>query len=399
MNVRAGRFPLFDSLRAIAVLCVAVFHTAAYAGGLESDFALRQYVTRLDVGVTIFFLISGFLLYRPFVRARWRGEAAPATGAYAWRRFLRIVPAYWLALTLVTLMLGVGGVFTVSGMPTFYGFGQIYGYTTALGGISQAWSICVEVTFYAFLPLYALLIRTLIGDRRRLGLELLAATALLVLSLAYKLWLVSTGEHLRPGPGLLSLPAFLDLFAVGMALAAVSVWLEDRREAPRAVRMLDRFPSLGWLLALAAFWLASTRTGAVGEAPSGGQYIARHLLFAVVALGVILPGVFGDPGRGLVRRVLSNRVLLYIGLVSYGIYLYHPALLVQLDRFGFSPAAGAYPGWLAAGVGAAVLIASASYYAVERPLLRLKRLLPPPAEAARGEALAESAPAAVPRPG
>ena len=51
---------------------------------------------RLEVGVAIFFCISGFLLYRPFVVAHHRAQAMPAVGAYAWRRFLRIVPAYWV---------------------------------------------------------------------------------------------------------------------------------------------------------------------------------------------------------------------------------------------------------------------------------------------------------------
>ena len=83
MNVRATRFPLFDSLRAIAAL--AVFGTHAYfalRNNAPSD--LRPYAARLDVGVYIFFVISGFLLYRPFVRARLRGGArrrpAPTPG-------------------------------------------------------------------------------------------------------------------------------------------------------------------------------------------------------------------------------------------------------------------------------------------------------------------------------
>ena len=83
MNVRAGHFPLFDSLRAIAVLCVLGIHAASYAalaGGREE---IGPYAARLDVGVTIFFVISAFLLYRPFVRAGLRREPAPFVRAYA----------------------------------------------------------------------------------------------------------------------------------------------------------------------------------------------------------------------------------------------------------------------------------------------------------------------------
>ena len=64
----------------------------AFPAEAYGDEWLRQFAARLDVGVAIFFLISGFLLYRPFVFARLGGEERPSTGAYAWRRFLRIVP-------------------------------------------------------------------------------------------------------------------------------------------------------------------------------------------------------------------------------------------------------------------------------------------------------------------
>jgi len=93
MTARATRFPLFDSLRAIAALSVVAFH-ALYQSFLlvRPQSSLVPYAARLNVGVVVFFCISAFLLYRPFVLARLRGDALPAVGAYAWRRFLRIVP-------------------------------------------------------------------------------------------------------------------------------------------------------------------------------------------------------------------------------------------------------------------------------------------------------------------
>src|SRR3954469_15306078 len=117
MNVRARNFPLFDGLRALAALSVLTFHAAYFAGIGVTDSPLKPYTGRLEVGVSVFFVISGFLLYRPFVRARLDDEPPPRTAAYAWRRFLRIVPGYWVALTVVALWLGVPGVFTASGIP------------------------------------------------------------------------------------------------------------------------------------------------------------------------------------------------------------------------------------------------------------------------------------------
>src|SRR5437763_13055183 len=127
MNVRAGRFPLFDSLRAIAALAVVTTHAAFFSGALNSHIPiLRQVAARLDVGVTVFFFISAFLLYRPFAWAALREEPAPEVLPYAWRRVLRIVPAYWLALTVSALWLGQKDVFTPSGILIHYGFAQIY---------------------------------------------------------------------------------------------------------------------------------------------------------------------------------------------------------------------------------------------------------------------------------
>jgi len=404
VNVRATRFPLFDSMRAIAVLAVVATHGAFFSGLGGHGSAAGPFLGRLDVGVHIFFLISAFLLYRPFVRAGIEDAEPPLVRAYAWRRFLRIVPGYWLALTVIALALGLPGVFGADA-PLYYGLAQIYTPETSGGGLPQAWSLCVELSFYLFLPLYAALMRRLpAGDERgRLRRELGGAAVLVLVSFAYKLWILSMGPAtaFRLVPWHFALPAFLDTFALGMALATLSAWYAGRA-TPAPLRALDRFPSLAWLLAAVAFWVVSTRIGLVGRAGeplSESQYLGRHWLYALVGLGVLLPAVFGDQARGLVRRLLALRPLLYVGLVSYGVYLYHFAVYAQLRRWGFgSLASDTSPWlWLPAGLAGSLLLASLSYYAVERPLLRLKRLVPGRERSEAGEAIAEPAPARPPR--
>ena len=397
MNARADRFPLFDSLRAIAALSVLGFHVAFFHL-VVSDTPIRAYTAHLDVGVTVFFLISGFLLYRPFVRARLRNEETPHAGAYAWRRFLRITPAYWVALTIVTLWLSIDGVFTLRGIPTYYGFAQIYDFKTSLGGIGQAWTLCVEITFYAFLPLWALVMRRVGGGVRS---ELVALALLWVLSLVYKVWaLTKVGPNdLTSGPYLQPLPNFLDQFAMGMALAVISVHLELTERVPRAVALLRRHDWIPWLFAAFFFWLVSTQIGFTGrpfEGASRREFLGRHELYSLVALGLVVSAVFAVPGRGLAGRILGNRVLAYLGLISYGIYLYHFAVVHQLNEWiGRSlggPAVFQFVANGALAVLGAALIASVSYYVVERPALRLKRLVSPPVPAERGEATSEPAP-------
>ena len=368
MDVRAERFPLFDSLRAVAALSVVLFHGAwQQLLVFHPDNFLGRYAARLNVGVTVFFVISGFLLYRPFVAARLASGGFPRVGAYAWRRVLRIVPAYWVALTVVALALGLSYVFTASGVPRFYGFAQIYSAGDAARGLGQAWTLCVEALFYALLPVWALAMRR-VGVRR----ELVALGGLAVAGLAFAAAVAVRYDPNLPGDvwAFMQLPNYLDAFAAGMALAVVSAWWAAR-ESP-APEWVERHSWVPWAVALGAF-LVAAQLGTVGE-QTDREYFATHRLFVVVAVGLVAPAVFGSPGRGAVRRILSWRALLWVGLVSYGVYLYHVLAFDRLFTWGWETDEPAgQVARLLAGIAFTVALAAVSYYAVERPALKLKR--------------------------
>jgi peptidoglycan/LPS O-acetylase OafA/YrhL len=374
MNVRAERFPLMDSLRAIAAMSVLAFHAAFFSGLYDSNSVLRPYLEQPSAGVTVFFVISGFLLYRPFVQARLAGGLQPSTGAYAWRRFLRIVPAYWVALTVIGIWLSIGDIVDPGWhIPLYYGFGQIYTARTAIGGIGQAWTLCVEITFYAFLPLWALAMR-----RFNVRRELVALAALWLTSLAWKVFAIRrvSPTALDAGPWLMPLPNFLDHFALGMALAVIST-----REPSRALQRATRRAWPWWLLAAAAYWVLSNQLD-LRDHNGRSWFIARHEVETLVALGLVVPAVFAWERRDAVRRLLGWRPLLYVGLVSYGIYLWHYAFVVKI--------AHGIAHWMTdngLGVNArlallfvlslagSIAIASVGYYLIERPALSLKRLV------------------------
>lgn len=383
------RFLLFDSLRALAALSVFAFHLP-YAFRLSSANPVRPYLLQLNVGIAVFFLVSGFLLYRPFARARYAGERAPATLPYAERRALRIVPAYWVALVFTVLLVGSSGearnaidVFTPRGMLSYFGFLQTYDSATLFGGVSAAWTLCVELTFYAMLPLWAMLMRR-VGCRSRrdfLRSELLGLAGLFVIGTAWTS-VASANEHptgavlldvTQIKPWLYVLPAYLDHFALGMALAVLSVGAADRSPQPKAVRVVDRASWLPWLAAALAFFLiANLHEWLPGS--FGAQFIATHELQGVFAFALLLPAVFGDPSRGMVRKLLGNRVLLWIGLVSYGLYLWHAAIISKLVDLGAMDGLSSFE-FIAIALSLSLLAAAASFYGVERHALRLGRRL------------------------
>jgi peptidoglycan/LPS O-acetylase OafA/YrhL len=381
------RFPQVDSLRAIAALSVFLFHV----GGLALPGpTIGAYTSRLNVGVTIFFVISGFLLYRPFAAARLEHDhSTMSSGRYAWHRFLRIVPAYWVALTVIAIWLGLPGVFGRDAV-VYYGFGQVYSLRTNLGGLGQAWTLSIEVAFYVFLPFWAWGMSRIRASsaRQRLYAEVGALVGLAVFSLIYKLVFAAGVGGISPQLQFAlsqALPRYLDVFAIGMLLAVASVWFEEH-PLPRPLAFIDAHPWISWLLAAVAMWVLATRLGLpstnLGRI-SNYKLISMSYGDAVVALALVLPAVIGNQDRGWPRRILRHRALIWIGVVSYGLYLWHLAVLTQLDRWRIPQDIVRWTGlpamlvWIVVGIGPALALAAASWYWIEKPALRFKKIPPP----------------------
>jgi peptidoglycan/LPS O-acetylase OafA/YrhL len=194
----------------------------------------------------------------------------------------------------------------------------------------------------------------------------------------------------------------MDDFAIGMALATLAAYYHGRRQQPRALRVIDRYPSVAWGMGGVALGIGIVTLGLLGQVgdlrTSGAPYVVRHYLIELIAVGLLLPGMFGDPERGVVRRILRFRPLLFVGMISYGIYLWHLAILEQLSRWGFESFAGKTTiVWFAAVLPIAIAIATLSYYLIERPALSQKGRVRGRPHPSSGESVAEPAPI-LPRP-
>lgn len=372
-----ARFPLVDGVRAIAALTIFFFHVAFHLGLLTQD-TLSRYLGNLNVGVPIFFVISGFLLYRPFVAARIDRLAEPRTGPYAVRRATRIIPAYWVALPIVTLMLGIQAeVFTPSGIVTYFGFLQIYDLSTVVGGIGQAWTLCIEVTFYIALVAWAFGARRLPGRNREevVRWELVVLAALFAFSV---LWQLVVAPTFAPGDrgylaAQISLPAFADQFALGMGLAVISAAASAGMRLPQPFAAFERRPWAWVVIGLALYGVLGLKIGSVGLGESwsdAGTF--RHVVKGFIGVCVLAPAIFGAAFGGRVRAALGWRPLLLLGLVSYSFYLYHLAFIICLDRIGWLHDLG----WVAVAAAAfvcSVVVSAVSYRFIEAPGIALGR--------------------------
>ena len=367
-----------DGCRAVAALGVLLNHVALLSGYTGRHTGIGQYLARAEVGVSIFFVLSGYLLYRPFVADRLDGRARRDTADYARRRVLRIVPAYWVALTIVAFVLRAPPFREPHSIVSHYLLLQVYDVNQVVGGpVQQAWTLATEVSFYVFLPVWAwLLARRSRTPERQLRVEVLGVAALWGGSMLLKLGALAAGtsaEHM----GMMNtwLPFRMDEFALGMALAVAAAWFRQRRvQLPTGTRAAV-LTVASWLVAAAIYWFLCTQLDMpLGPLYTPRQSVVLRALYSFVALFLIAPAVFASRDRGPAKALLANRPIVWVGLISYGIYLWHEAWQdVYLRLTDQPPLQADFLGMLAFTLVLSVVAAAVSWYVVERPVMRWGR--------------------------
>lgn len=359
-------YPALDSVRAVGALMVLGYHVRS---STVSTAAVWDGGKQLNIGVAVFFVLSAFLLYRPFATARLHGRPPPGLRRYGVRRLFRIIPAYWVVLTVLALALPAQ-VQVFDGRPwTFYGLVQTWIPGETFKGLAPAWSLSVEAAFYLLLPLYALLARRLWGKReprQQVRTELIVLAVVCAATLLARRYAFGRGA----GPyGFLvwSLLGHLDWFACGLALATASVWWRDPTRRPRPLAWAQRREGWCWVMALALFLLFGFVKGNPGD--------CLHIGGLVIASLMVAPVVFAEDGSGPIQRLLGTAVMRWLGTVSYGIFLWNepfPAWLNSIGADDWGVVSGALPR-LVLTVLITVPLAAATFYLVERPAMRLSR--------------------------
>lgn len=372
-------FPVLDSLRALGALAVLTTHVAFQTGDYVRHGIVGALLARLDLGVALFFVLSGFLLARPYLARAAAGRPAPATGHYYLKRFVRIVPVYVVAV--VAALLVVPGndpgdlsqwLVTLTMTDTFVS-GELP------DGLTQMWSLSVEVTFYLVLP-WLMLLATGSPGRLRPRRLLVLLGAGLTLSIWWNSGLGTAVDGFTSGAPPLWLPAHLGWFLVGIGLALAHVLHQVRPSAPGVAPLaaLGAMPGVCWAAAGGLLLVVATPLGGptllLVATPS--QSVFKHLAYAAIAGLVVLSGVFASRS-GRFARVLSRPGPRHLGHISYSTFCIHLVVLDvvrrMLDHELFSGR-----GLLVWVLTTALSLAASEvlYRVVERPALRLKTVRP-----------------------
>ncbi len=337
--LRHRHLPGLDGLRAISVFVVIVYHF-----GIDA--------VPGDLGVSGFFVLSGFLITWLLLRELQHSGTISLRQFYA-RRFLRIFPAYYAFLAASFLYDRLRGDFWPHGLG-WSGLFYFVNYFNATHGhpnssVAHAWSLSIEEQFYLLWPIGLLLLS-------RAGRSWLAPALVAVIA-AVVAWRSFLFLHVHIGVAYLynAFDTRFDNLAVGCLLAVCA----DREWLARLASRLSASALLPLLTVALLIW---SRVGTSDQYHYTLGYTVDALLMATFILQILL--LADTP----VWRWLEHPVVRYLGTISYPLYLWH-----EWGRaLGTHFPAGGRVGQFSAGVIASIILASGSYFVIERPFLKLK---------------------------
>jgi peptidoglycan/LPS O-acetylase OafA/YrhL len=337
-----------EGIRGFFCSLIVFYHCYLYtapAGAPSRGWPYTYVISRAQLGLSIFFMLSAFLLYRPFVQSVLRGRPRPSFGAYLANRVLRIFPVYWVILIAAALagatIVWIPHHDIAFHLPTFIAnLFLVHGLHPSgiQTGVPPSWSLAVEWVFYLLLPLLVIL-SLRVGGRaptrpRRVVAMLVPALILLVIGLIGREWARATISAADPS-GVLntwhavidkSFLAWADLFAIGMVLAVLRVEYEDGRL---------RLP--WWWRRTALALCALLTLGLIYAHNHNYLEFHRYNTLIGIPLALLVAAVVlwdGDSRRDPLMRFLEFKPIVRLGDMSLSIYLIHYPVIVVLTGKG-----------------------------------------------------------------
>jgi peptidoglycan/LPS O-acetylase OafA/YrhL len=354
-----GYLPTLDGWRALAILGVLIYHGCTYlfcSVGPYPSYQASLLIQAGARGVDIFFAISGFLICSRLLQEQREQGRIHLKGFYI-RRFFRILPPYFMYLAVLALLVPAG---IVSIRANEWWGCVLFVRNYVAGGWYTAhfWSLSIEEHFYLFLP--ALLL--LAGVRQ-------ARPVVLVLALLIAVWRHLDGHfHWLAALGAVDLRTDTRLDAL-----LWGCWTALLMSIPAYRECVRKWFSLGLWLGVVGILLALAR-----YRPSWDQTLQAFLMPWLLLGTVLRP-------TGLVAQVLESRLLRWIGRLSYSLYIWQQLFLFGIGHWNSPRPFPLGPlQELPGSICATFACATASYYLVERPAIRLGQRLatwrqqPPP---------------------
>jgi len=363
-----------DSLRGLSTILIVVYHISFVSGYTVAHAnSSGAYIDRLNIGVAIFFVLSGFLIFRPFAHSLIHGSPLPKTRNYYLKRASRILPGYWLALFVLA---GLDALTIVNTSGFIRNVFIVHSFTehNVFTGIRQAWTLVIEMSFYVVVPAFAYVF---VRQTKRRNGPVVVSTLLKALSFlflgayAFRLfihqidfWFLDTAH--------IWLPSHMDTLALGMGLAVLV-------EAPASAKTLLKVKNFianhtGSFVVCSVFvWLISANINmAIGLNKSEFHIeLLGHFLYGLASVLLVAP--FCVDSQSFLVKAMSLRLFTWLGTISYGIYLWHMAFLGGNFAEKYMPYTendGQVLLRFLVVLPASIAIASLSYYVIERPIMR-----------------------------
>ncbi len=343
-----------DAFRGIAAMLVLLFHfwtiywnekpISLFGFDVTTPFAAGH------IGVDMFFVISGFLVFLSLIRSS-------SIASYIHKRFWRIVPLAVFFTVSIFLINQDFSSLGIKNLITHLSFTQSFFFDTAKGLNPVMWTLTVEMLFYALLPILLWL------GRRKLWHFWFFLLALTAANFFYRYWLIDFFAHWNAMERIFyseQLWGRFDQFVLGIGLGNIWIFRDKIRLT------LQKCSSIYILLGLVGFFVSVTLFAELGSSFRDSTFLQVFLHFFVgLSFALFLLGYLFTSRK--IQQIFAPKFILFLGLISYSIYLWHFPVILQLHKHYPDPIWGAV-----FSIGGTIALSTLSFFLIEKPFLKKK---------------------------